>query len=208
VIAQGKEETMLEDFITPTAVQRLRSGVFGDHVEALCSQLVKAGYRPASITHKLWTVSTLARRMEDRGQTVDDLDERCIGKFLDPRRARGRTCRGMRGTALMLLGQLRSDGIISTPEPARDDSPSIGLLGKYEVYLRQERAVTEGTVSRYVSIAHAFVSEHLHEADLRPVSLSAGDVSDFLLARIRHVAPKQAQYLGSALRSFLRYLFL
>jgi site-specific recombinase XerD len=198
---------MLEDFIIPAAAEQLRSSVLGEHVEAFCARLAELGYRPTSIRDKLRTVSVLARWIADRGHAITDLDEAYVGEFLVARRARGRTCRGLRRTGLALLEHLRCAGAIATPEAACDESPLAAVLAQYEVYLRQERAVTEGTISEYGSIAHTFVSERLPEAGARPASLDVEDVHEFLLARVRRVAPKRAQYLGSALRSFLRFLF-
>lgn len=198
---------MLEDFIIPAAAERLRSSLFGEHVEAFCERLAELGYRPATIRHKLWTVSVLARWMADRGHAITDLDEASVDDFLAARRGCARTARGLRRTALMLLEQVRSAGAVPAAETACDDSPHAALLAQYEVYLRQERAITEGTISEYVSIAHTFVGERVHEAGAGPDSLEAEDVRDFLLARVHRVAPKRAQYLGSALRSFLRFLF-
>ncbi len=199
---------MLEDVMSPAAAQWLRSSILGDYVETFCARLDDLGYCPTTIRHKLWTVSMLVRWMADRREAITDLNERCVGEFLAARRAHGRTCRGVRRTALMLLEQLRCAGAIPTPEPARDDSPVASLRSQYEVYLRQERALTEGTISEYVSIADTFVRERLPEAGPRLDALGAADVHDFLLARVARLAPKRAQYLGSALRSFLRFLFM
>jgi len=198
---------MLEEFIIPAAAERLRSSVLGEHAEAFCARLAELRYRPTSIRDKLRTVSVLAQWMADRGHAITDLDEACVAEFLVARRARRRTRRGLRRTGLMLLEHLRCAGAIPTPEPACDESPFAALLAQYEVYLRRERAVTEGTISEYVSIAHSFLSERLHEAGAGPASLDAEDVHDFLLAQVRRVAAKRAQYVGSALRSFLRFLF-
>jgi site-specific recombinase XerD len=199
---------MLEDFISAAAAQWLRASMLGEHVETFCARLDDLGYRPTTIRHKLWTVSILARWLADRGAVITDLDERCVGEFLDARRAHGRTCRGVRETALMLLAQLRCAGAIPTPEPARDDSPVARRLAPYEVYLRQERALTEGTIAEYVSIAGTFVRARLPAAGSRLDALGAADVHAFLLARVDRITPKRAQYIGSALRSFLRFLFM
>lgn len=199
---------MLEDVMSPAAAQWLRSSILGEHVEAFCARLDDLGYRPTTIRHKLWTVSMLARWLADRRAAITDLDERCVGEFLDARRAHGRTYRGVQETARMLLVQLRCAGAIPTPEPPRDDSPIASLFSQYEAYLRQERALTEGTISEYVSIAGTFVRERLPEAGTRCDALGAADVHAFLLARVDRIAPKRAQYIGSALRSFLRFLFM
>jgi site-specific recombinase XerD len=52
------------------------------------------------------------------------------------------------------------------------------------------------------------VLERLDGSSPRPDQLRPVDVRDFLLARVRRMIPKRAQYMGTALRSFLRFLFM
>jgi site-specific recombinase XerD len=199
---------MLEDFfVVPAAVQRLRSCVLGAHLDAFCARLADAGYRRTTIRHKLWALTGLTRWMTAAHLAVVDLNEQRADEFLEARRRR-RTCRGLRRTVLLLLEHLRSAGVIPMPEPARDDSPMSGLLARYEGYLHRERALAESTIAAYLEFARAFVAERLDGGTLPPDALRQGDVSDFLLARVRRMAPKRAQYMGTALRSFLRFLFL
>lgn len=197
---------MLEDFINPSAAERLHSGIFRDHVEELCRHLVALGYSPATILLQFWTVSALAHWMAVRGLAATDLNESCLADFVNTRRARGLTCRGWLRTGLRLIEQLRCTGIIATRESPSDDSPFAGPIALYDTHLRQARAVTMGTASRYVKIARMFLDESLREPDARIESLSAKHVRDFQLSRAGRVKPKQAQFIGSALRSFLRFL--
>lgn len=192
---------MLEDFfVVPAAAQRLRSSLFGEHLDEFCSVLVARGYAPRTIRLKLWTVADLARWLAKRRLSITDFDDRRVDQFLHVRRRWRR--RGARETVLCLLGQLRAGGIVSTPAAIADDSPSATLLRSYEAYLRRERGLAECTISAHVLIAREFVDER------RPDHLCPGVVRDFLLARVRCVAPTRAQYVGTALRSFLRFLFL
>jgi site-specific recombinase XerD len=200
---------MLEDFfVVPTAAQRLRSCVLGVHLDEFCSSLVGLGHALPTIRYKLWVLNGLARWMTKEQLAVVDLDEPRVDEFVDARRRRGRTCRGFRSTALLLIEQLRSAGVVPTPEPARDDSHSAALLRRYEGYLRQERALTEGTICAYLPFVRELIAEHLDGGAAPPDCLRPGDIRDFLLARARHLAPKRVQYLGTVLRSFLRFLFL
>lgn len=198
---------MLEEFIIQAAAERLRSGVFGPHVDCFCSRLAEAGYTRATITTKLWTIGALARWMADHGLGATDLDEARVDDFFAARRARGRLSHGDRRTATMLLAHLRSSGAVATPQPSRDTSPFAPLLARYEVHLRQERALTEGTISEYGSMARALVCERLQEAGRSIQDLGAQDIHDYLLARVHRLVPKRAQFVTSALRSFLRFLF-
>ena len=198
---------MLEDFfVVPAAAQQLRSCVLGAHLDAFCARLADAGYRRTTIRHKLWVVTGLTRWMTAKHLAVADLDERRADEFLDARRRR--TCRGLRRTVLLLLEHLRSTGVIPMPEPARDDSPMTGLLARYAGYLHRERSLATNTIAAYLPFVRAFVAERLDGGTAPPDALRQGDVCGFLLARVRRMAPKRAQYMGTALRSFLRFLFL
>ncbi len=200
---------MLEDFfIVPAAAQRLRSCALGVHLDGFCTQLADLGYRRATIRHKLWVVTSLARWMAGKHVAVVDLDEQRVEKFLSARRRRGRTCRGFRGTMLLLLERLRSTGVVPTPTPVCDDSPMAALLARYEGHLRRERALAETTIAGYLPFVRACVTECLDGGAARPDSLRPADVRGFLLTRVHRMVPKRAQFMASALRSFLRFLFL
>lgn len=198
---------MLEDFVVPAVAERLRSYAFGSHLDMFCDGLLGLGYARATIRHKLWVISGLARWLTKKHLTVFDLDESRVDKFLDARRRRGRSCRGFRLTALGLLDQLRSSDVLPRREPACDDSPVATLLARYGLYLRRERALEEGTIVAYQQVVHAFVAEHFKGNVARPDSLCSADVRDFLLTRAGR-APRRVQFMGTALRSFLRFLFL
>ena len=200
---------MLEDFfVVPAAVQRLRSSLLGAHLDEFCSALVDLGHPAQTIRDKLGVVSGLARWMAMRRLAIIDLDEQRVDEFLDDRRRRRLGSRGFRTTALLLLQQLRSASVVPAPEPACDSSPLAALLRRFETYLRHERALAECTISAYLTFAHEFIVDRLDGCIARLDCLHPGDVRDFLLARVRRMAPKRAQFMGTALRSFLRYLFV
>lgn len=200
---------MVEDFIAvPAAAERLRSCVFGAHLDEFCSLLVDLGYRAPTIRSKLWFIAGLARWMRREQLAVADLDERRVEEFVEVRRRRrGRTCRGLHATALLLLERLRSAGVVPAPHPVGEASPSVALLTRYESYLRQERALAETTITAYLPFVRDFIAERLDGGRARRDSLRPDDVREFLLARVRRMAPKRAQYMGTVLRSFLRSLF-
>lgn len=199
---------MLEDLFDLAAAQRLRCGTLGTHLDAFSERLKDLGYRGPTIRHKLWVVTELTRWMADEDVVVAELDERRGDEFLEVRRRRGRTCRGFRRTVFQLLEQLRSAGVVPTPEPVRDDSPMVALLARYESYLRLERGLATSTIGTYMPFVHALVAEHLDGRAATPDAMCPGDVRDFLLARLGLMASKRGQCMASALRSFLRFLFL
>jgi site-specific recombinase XerD len=199
---------MLEDFFdVPAAAQPLRSCVFGGHLDRFCARLLGLGYQRATIRQKLLVVRDLARWMSAKRLAVGDVDEGRIHEFLDARRRRGRTYRGFRSTALLLLEQLRGVGAVPMPDLVHDDSPVAALLTRYEGYLGRERALEECTIASYQRFVRVFVIERLG-GGTRPDSLRPGDIREFLLSRVGRMKPQTAQFMGTALRSFLRFLFL
>jgi site-specific recombinase XerC len=200
---------MLKSFFVDTAAAgRLRSCLLGPYLEAFCARLVDAGYRRATIRYKLWVISGLARWMAQRRLGLVDLDERRAGEFTEARRRGGRSCRGFRSTVLLLIEQLRSSGALPTLERAGDHSPMASLLMRYAEYLRRERGLSEVTITGYLPFARALVSERPQGGSAGPGRLRPEDVRDFLISRVRRMAPRRAQLMASAVRSFLRYLFL
>jgi site-specific recombinase XerD len=135
-------------------------------------------------------------------------EERRIEAFVRCRRRQGRTYRGYRQTLLDLVEQVHAAEVVRAAEPRDDDTPAAALLARYAAYLRHERGITEGTIAAYHSFVRAFVVERLDGGTGRPDALAASDVREFLLARVRSLIPKRAQYLATTLRSFLRFLFL
>jgi len=200
---------MLEEIlVVPKTVQRLRTCVLGAHLDEFCSFLVECGYAVPTIRHKFSVLRNLARWMTQEHLAVVDLDERRVDQFIEMRRHLGRSCRGFRFTVLQLIEQLRCAGVIvPTPELVHDDSPSAALMGRYEDYLRQDRGLAESTILAYLPFARELMTERL-EAGAALGSLCSDDVGRFLLAQARRLAPKRAQYMACALRSFLRFLFL
>jgi site-specific recombinase XerD len=199
---------MLEDFVGPAAAQRLRSCILGSQLDTFSAGLLALGHKLSTIRHKLWVIGDLTHWMRRKQLAVVDLDERRIVQYLHARRRRGRSCRGFGPTALRLIEQLRSGGILRRPMATVADSPVAALLARYEGYLRRERALEDGTIAAYQSFVRAFAMERLDANAAGPGSLRPGHVRDFLLRRVGRMHPARAQFMATALRSFLRFLFL
>ena len=193
---------MLEDFI-PAAAEGLRSTPLGAHLDAFCALLSKRGYCNQTIREKLWTIARLARWMVSTRIALVDLDERVVEQFVSTQRRSS-----VRTTLLQLLQQLRDNGVLRAHPPIRDGAPGALLVARYAEYLRQERGLATCSVQGYLAIVSPFVDQQLRGGASSPDSLRANDLREFLLNRIRHVVPKRAQYVATALRSFLRFLFL
>lgn len=200
---------MLEDlFVVPSAAERFRSCVLGDHLDEFCVGLARRGYQASTIRDKLRMLSHLADWMVDKQLAVVELDERRVDEFVRARRRRGRSCGRFRRAGRLLVQHLRCGGVVGEPERARDNSPGAALLARYDEYLRRERGLADTTVSAYLSSVREFLVEKVDGGAGQLGALRAGAVGDFLVGCVPRVGDRQAQYMATALRSFLRFLFL
>lgn len=200
---------MLEDiYLDAASHERLRSGVLGRHLDEFCQRLEDRGYAAATIRHKIGLLGRLARWMEAKQLDVSDLDEACARSFVAARCRRGLRHRGVEQTVLQMVEHLRGQGVLAQAIPAAEDSASAVLVARYEAYLHGERALASCTIAAYRFCVRRFVVECLPDGAASAATLRAGRIRDFLLARTRGVAPRRAQAIATALRSFLRFLFL
>jgi len=200
---------MFEVFLpVAAATERLRSSLLGSHLDEYCSWLVELGYQTRTVRNKLYVLAEFAHWMAKQHLDLADLDEESVDEYLKFRRHRTRRQNGARLTVLQLLGRLRSAGVIPVPAPTRDCSALGALLGRYETYLCEERALGQETRTDYLKTARQFAIDCLGARAARFNRLRHSHVREFLLACIRRVGPKRAQSIRSGLRSFLRFLFL
>ena len=105
---------------------------------------------------------------------------------------------------------LRRVGLVPEPEPAVVTDPVELLVGRFVEYLVRERGLSDGshTVWEYKRTARLFLTGRL-EADGGGLDrVSAGDVTQFVLAECRRRSRRMSVGLVSSLRGLLRFLFL
>jgi integrase/recombinase XerD len=105
------------------------------------------------------------------------------------------------------MGFLRSQGVIPAEKIApRQLTPAEQEGLAFEHYLRDQRALSGGTVAYYVSFIQAFLIYRFGHQPVRLSRLCAVDVVRFVQHQASRLHPKRAKLMTSALRSFLRYL--
>ena len=87
-------------------------------------------------------------------------------------------------------------------------TPAEAALGHFQQYLRQERSLSESTVINYTPVARLFLSERFPKGALHFQRITAADITAFVQRQATLVTSKRAPLVVTALRSFLRYLFL
>ena len=190
-------------FTAPATLDRLRSCIVGPHLDSFVGFLSRQGYARKTIREQISRVAHFARWMVRRKVSVESLDERVVESFCDRRRQGVR----LHKAAVLLLAHLRAEGVVAPYAPPPDVSPAAILCDRYRTYLRKERGLAKDTVNNRLTIVTDFLKERFADGEIRTASLSAQDVTDFLLRRVRTCLPGRGQHIGAALRSFLRFLF-
>ena len=199
---------MLENFVTvPGTLERLRSGVLGEHVEGFCAALLALGYAHVTIHRRLMVVARLARWMDAQGVSVASLDTERVAAFTCAEQAGGTAGTACRQTLPMLLEHLGAPGRAGVTTPP-EGSVASRLWFRYERYLREERGLAPATIGHHRLFVLPFMAEFALHDPSRCQALCSLDVRDFVLARLPGMKPNRMQALAAALRSFLRFLFV
>ena len=186
------------------------TGVLEQYLESFTTELEGLGYCAAVVRQKRAAAAAFARWAVLERHEVTSIDEPTVEAFLAESGAGDASASRIRRFALTgFLEHLRAREATFRPQPKRDHSCAALLLERYESYLLRERGLVQGTVATYRLYVSEFIRHHF-EAPVVPVpdGLNAQHVRDFLLARTSTLAPRTAQLVATALRSFLRFLFL
>jgi len=187
-----------------------RARVFERCIESFTTGLSRLGYCAVVVRQKRAMVARFAHWVERRRLDVAEINEATIGAFLLHLGRRRVPVANQRCTLMAFLEHLRGEAATIRPEPIRDSSDESLLLRRYEAYLLEERGLTKGTVCNYLRFVSAFVREHFAGTTTGAPTSAPGFqvVRDYLLASSRALAPTTSTLVATALRSFLRFLFL
>lgn len=176
-----------------------------EYIEPFGARLRALGYTPFTHRAKVRFVSQFARWADARQLTAETVDEASLEKAIKHRP----TCVAERRSTLhQFLEHLRETGIAAPPAASGNSSPAAVLEQRYAAYLRNERGLVAVTLVNYLGFIHRFLAERFKRGEAKPIDLTLRDVADFMLRHVQAMSPRRAQLMGTALRSFLRFLFL
>ena len=178
------------------------SGPLAEHAEGFRAMLAGRGYAPSSAAGQLQVMAHLSRWLAQQDRPAGDLAPAMVGRFLLARRAAGyRRWLSARGIA-PLLEYLETAGLALPAASAEPPAPGGDVLTGFREYLVTERGLAASTVRNYLDAAR------LLAARVRLESLTAGEVTGFVLEQCRERSTGSAAVLVTGLRSLLRYLHL
>lgn len=192
-------------------INPLSSGLDGPlapYADAFVEHLLGQGYAPWTAHDKLHVVARLSRWLEERQLPVGTLNEQRVCAFLQEFHGHERRrCHGDPTTLRGLLRQLSDDDVIPKPQATADDEARAESVREFSRYLTQERGLSAATVDSYVAVVGHFLAHRFSEGPVELAALQAHDLTGFVLAQARHLSPKPAQLMVTALRNFLRFLY-
>jgi len=184
------------------------TGPLAPHARGFAGELARLGFTRYSAQKQLLLVAHVSRWLGDAGLSAAGLDARAVDGFLAARRSAGRGEFVTPRALAPLLGYLRGLGAAPPPEPAAPQTPAERLLADYRRWLLAERGLRAKVARGYVDSVAPFVTAHAGGGGAGLRELGAGDVTAFMTAEARRLAPKTVQRLATALRSLLRYWHL
>lgn len=180
-------------------------GPLAAYADGFRAELAGLGYTPECTVHKLWEAGRLGDWMTANGVEVGELSPARVREFFAAHDAVGERAIGRR-TLGPLLGYLRGVGVV--PAETVGATPVELLVGRYRVWLVEERGLAARTVGRYEMTARRFLTSRASAGGCGAEGLCGADVTGFLLAECSRVSVGSAKGRVAELRSLLRFLFV
>ena len=182
-------------------------GLLDTLVESFLRHLRAVGYAERTLSKKRSIGAPFVRWTSCKQVLIEDLNESHIAAFVKraPQEQKVRRLAVLRA----FLSYLRLEAGVPPPARRIESSPTAELQQRYVDYLRNERGLTENSICVYSPYIHDFLTTLVaRSGSTSPGRLNAVTVQDFLLDRIRDRSSEYSRHLATALRSFLRFLYL
>ena len=196
--------------ITPgTVAAPAANGPLDGAIASFLKQLQTAGYVKKSLRNKRTVLTTFAEWLRRRHIRVQAIKESDVAAFL--KRTPGAVPRRLNYKHAALSGflkYLRGINLIGAPPP-RVAAPGDDLIREYVEYLHRDRGLAPNSVLVYVPfIRHWLGHQVARTGGVAIEAFDAATIQRFLVTHTRNRSREYVRLLGTALRSFLRFLFL
>ena len=192
----------------PGTITRMRSSPLGKHIDGFADWLSKQGYTPNVNREKIRAVSSLGWWLHTQHIDLSALEERTIDEFMEYSCQRRRLSDAQSAALRQLLCYLRKVGVVSGTVPRKNEYKYRAIEKEFANYLANERGVSEPVIKQQLFVARRFLIERFGTGPFRCDRLSASDVTQFTQRHVHEYKLRTAQTMLSALRSFLRFLYV
>lgn len=169
--------------------------------------LVGRGYVPNVVAQQLQLIAHLSGWMRTNGVGVRGLSPSVIEEFLSERRLSHRHLRSPRAL-IPLLDFFDSVGLERDSDQFENPSVSETILDRFGDYLAGDRALRPATVQNYLNQTRPFLSWRATLAGDDFSTLTANEITGFLLFRGAGQSVGSVRVAATALRALLRWMFL
>ena len=169
-------------------------------------ELRRQGYRPGTIWKQRKLLNDLIGWLQGQGLAMGDLSVAQADRFMADRRAAGVRRLKTRKALGPILDHLRGLGLVPVAEAPVLDGPVAEVLNRYQQFLTAERGLVPVTALRYCDCLRPFLDRRLSADGLDLGSLTAGDVTSFVVEFCPCLNGGVAKLTITALRSFLGFL--
>jgi integrase/recombinase XerD len=176
-------------------------------IPAFREALFRSGYAPNTVAQQLRLVAHLSQWLDARGMKVRHLSPAAIESFLRYRRITHVNLRTWRALA-PFVGFLNSSGVERTPDRAVPLPACEEILERFGRYLTYERGLRATTVANYLNQTRPFMRWRAKGAGDDFATLTANDVTAFLLVRAAEESRGSVRVAATALRALLKWMFL
>jgi|HubBroStandDraft_3_1064219.scaffolds.fasta_scaffold12230_2 site-specific recombinase XerD len=188
-----------------------RAGVAGplqQYAPGFAGELVRLGYTSESAYGQMLVMAHLSRWLAGESLDAAQLAPQVTERFLAARRAAGYTLYLSPKALVPLLSYLRRMGVAPQAPPPVPAGPADGLLDRYRCYLVTERGLGAETAADYAAKVRWFLAGPVAADGAGLASLTAADVTAFIVETCPSMRKGTAKLTVTALRSLLGWLHL
>jgi integrase/recombinase XerD len=182
-------------------------GPLSTYIPGFAQWARQEGYTFSTRKRKVHWAACFSRWLAPRAPSVRQVSPEHAARYLRSRASHVQIGRCDAATLRQLLDFLRRQGVVPREKvPPFRLTPVEKIVQAFECYLRNERSVSEGTVTRYVPSVGKFLADRFGDGPVRLPYLSGNDVVRFVRRQALRLHLKSVKLLTSALRSFLHYV--
>ncbi len=186
--------------------QNMSNGPLGYFIPSYADFLCQQGYSENSAHLQLRFLSDMNQWLQQQQLQATDLSENTIHQYMRSRHQRFRPRRDDAAILSRFVCLLHAQGLLPNEDPRPPDNPHQQIENDFARYLSEERGLAVATRTNYLPFIRRFLSTQFGDNPARFGDLKADDVIRFIRHQAAHLSPKYAGLMGTALRSFFRYL--
>ena len=182
------------------------TGPLAAYASGFRADLAGQGYK--SGRDLLTSMAHLSRWMSVRGLGIDDLTAEQVETFVTSAGRSGRRVSPSMRAIAPLVDHLVRVGAVLAGSPAVPSGPGARLIEDYRRYMDRERGLSTSTIRNYAAVARSFLLFVSRDDPVDVGILSAGVVTEFVMAEAHRGKVASAKAMTTRLRCFLRFLHI